>query len=64
VEELAHGGKRALKLIPGDPFSQAKLSQAPGALELQAEQEQDSRERLNAPVAKAQGAGSLTIFVG
>ena len=30
VEDQAHSGKRALKLFPADPFSQAKLSLAPG----------------------------------
>ena len=30
VEGQAHRGQRALKLFPADPFSQAKLSLAPG----------------------------------
>jgi hypothetical protein len=30
VDGIAHDGTRALKLFPADPFSQAKLSLAPG----------------------------------
>lgn len=30
VADQAHGGTRALKLFPAEPFSQAKLSLAPG----------------------------------